>query len=63
MSYIQKKKLILLTTNAQIQKSNNFLNNIKIPSVLPSLISGETITNIAEKVILLTNFLLPSVLY
>ena len=29
---------------------NNFLNNIKIPSVPPSFIFGETITNIVEKV-------------
>ena len=29
---------------------NNFRNNIKIPSVPPSLISDETITNIVEKV-------------
>ena len=28
---------------------NNFLNNIKIPSVPPIFISGETITNIVEK--------------
>ena len=28
---------------------NNFLSNIKIPSLLPILISGETITNIVEK--------------
>ena len=29
---------------------NNFRNNIKIPSVPPSLISDETITNIVQKV-------------
>ena len=33
-------------TNAVL---NNFLNNIKIPSVPPILISGKTITNIVEK--------------
>ena len=40
---------MFLMAKAQIQKSNNFLNNIKIPSVPPILISGETMTNILEK--------------
>ena len=45
---------MFLMTNKQIPKVywtvlNNFLNSIKIPPVLPLLISGETITNIVEK--------------
>ena len=47
--------------SAQIQKSywvvlNNFLNNTKIPSVPPIPISGETITNIVEKVNIFNEF-------
>ena len=35
---------------------NNFLNNIKIPSIPPILASGKTITNIVEKANLFNNF-------
>ena len=42
---------------------NNFLNNIKIPSVPPILKSGGTITNIVEKANIFNDFLLPSVIF
>ena len=35
---------------------NNFLNNIKIPSIPPILASGKTIANIVEKANLFNNF-------
>ena len=35
---------------------NNFLNTIKIPSLPPVLISGETITNILEKANIFNEF-------
>ena len=57
------KKVMFLMINAQIQVYwtilNNFLDNIKIPSVPPILISGETITNIVEQQIILMNFCFP----
>ena len=53
MSYILKKSNVLndkhTDPNVYWDVLNNSLKNIKIPSVPPILISGETITNIVEK--------------
>ena len=52
MSYIKKSNIFNdKRTDPKVYWTvlNNFLNNIKIPSVSPILISGETITNIVEK--------------
>ena len=60
MGYIQKKSNALNDKNTDPKVYwiilNNFLNNIKIPSIPPILASGKTITNIAEKANLFNNF-------
>ena len=59
-SYIKKSNVLIdKSTDPKVYWAvlNNFLNNIKIPSVPPILISGETITNIVEKVNIFNEFL------
>ena len=60
MGYIQKKSNALNDKNTDPKVYwtilNNFLNNIKIPSIPPILASGKTITNIVEKANLCNNF-------
>lgn len=62
MSYIRKSNnLNNKRTDTKIYWAilNNFLSNIKIPSLLPILISGETITNIVEKANIFNEFFGP----
>ena len=60
MGYIQTKSNALNDKNTDPKVYwtilNNFLNNIKIPSIPPILASGKTITNIVEKANLFNNF-------
>ena len=51
IDYIQRKNNFLNDKLTKIYRAvlNNFLNNIKIPSVPPILILGETITSIVEE--------------
>ena len=51
INYIQRKNNFLNDKLTKIYRAvlNNFLNNIKIPSVPPILILGETITSIVEE--------------
>ena len=60
MGYIQKKSNALndKSTDPKVYWTilNKFLNNIKIPSILPILASGKTITNIVEKANLFSSF-------
>ena len=60
MGYIQKKSNTLndKKTDPKVYWTilNNFLNNIKIPSIPPILASGKTITSIVEKGNLFNNF-------
>ena len=60
MGYIQKKSNALNDKNTDPKVYwiilNNFLNNIKIPSIPLILASGATITNIVEKVNLFNDF-------
>ena len=57
---IFKRKVMLLMIKTHLKVCwtilNNFLNNIKIPSIPPILASGKTITNIVEKANLFNNF-------
>ena len=60
MGYIQKKSNALNDKNTDPKVYwtilNNFLNNIKIPSITPILASGKTIRKIVEKAKLFNNF-------
>ena len=60
MGYIQKKSNTLNDKNIDptvyLTILNNFLNNIKIPSIPPILASGKAITKIVEKENLFNNF-------
>ena len=60
MAYIQTKSNALNDKNTDPKVYwtilNNFLNNIKIPSIPPILASGKIITNIVEKANLFNNF-------
>ena len=60
MGYIQKKSNTLNDKNTDPKVYwtilNIILHNIKIPSILPILAYGKTITNIVEKAILFNNF-------
>ena len=60
MGYIQKKSNAVNDKNTDPKVYwtilNNFLNNIKILSILPILASGKTITNIVEKANVFNNF-------
>ena len=51
INYIQRKNNFLNDKLTKIYRAvlNNFLNNIKIPSVPPILILGETIASIVEE--------------
>ena len=59
MSYIKKNNVLndnLTDPKVYWTVLNNFMNNIKIPSVPPILISGETITNIVQKASIFNDF-------
>ena len=59
MSYIKKNNILNdKRTDPKVYWTvlNNFMNNIKIPSVRPILISSETITNIVQKASIFNDF-------
>ena len=59
MSYIKKNNVLndkRADPKVYWTVLNNFMNNIKIPSVPPILISSETITNIVQKASIFNDF-------